>query len=209
MRSYCQQSNAQNWTNFSYASDPAWSYYSPEDRLYDGAWVQTSDGRNAIILAMRKGTFSNNPTQPQYNPGSYPTVVLGGSDGSHGGFVDNPSQYPFCYGTGGQECAYGIASSNYKGYHAGPYGNRLAFVNPADLAAVAAGTKSSYSVSAYLSHNPSADWTAVSGNDVGNGVCGITFDPVNRLLYVAQVGANRPGGFPNTPYPVFHVYQVA
>jgi hypothetical protein len=191
-----------NWQAWRMFNDPAWTYWNPGDRCNGGAWFDWG-GKRGLILGIRHATFSNNPVQPKY-----------GINGSHGGFVDDPSGQtpPFCYGTGGVECGGEIAITNYRGYHAAPYQARLAFVDIADLESVATGSKDPRTVTAYNVYDLMNDFGRPEGTrqDRGgsNDVVGVAYDSNTGKLYVGQANGNDPNGFPNPAWPVIHVYQI-
>lgn len=191
------------WQSWRMFNDPDWSYFSPGDRVNGGAWIDRG-GKRAVVLGIRHGTFDNDPLQSKY-----------GSDGSHGGFVDDPSgkTVPVCYGTGGVECPWGVAINNYKGYHNGPYAARLAFVDIADLESVALGTKDPSTVTGYNVYNLMNDFGKPAGTKQdrsgSNDVVGVAYDEATGKLYVGQSNGNDPNGFPNAAWPVIHVYQVS
>jgi hypothetical protein len=191
------------WQSWRMLGDPDWSYWSPGDRVNGGAWIDRG-GKRALVLGLRHGTFDNDPVLPKF-----------GSDGAYGGFVDDPSGNtpPYCYGSGGVECPWGVAISNSKGYSAGPYKARLAFIDIGDLEAVAQGTKSPGSVGAYAVYDLMMNFGQPSGTVVdrvgSNDVVGVAYDETRGLLYVGQANGNDPNGHPNPAWPVIHVYQVA
>lgn len=197
-----QEGSSTNWQSWRMYGDPDWTYWSPKDRVSGGAWVEV-DGKRAVVLAMTHGLFDNDPAQPKY-----------GSDGSHGGFDDDPTGQtaPFCYGDGGTQCAYGIAISNNKGYHCGPYAARLAFVSVDDLESVAAETKDPRTMTAYAVYDLMDDFGTPSGTTTdrtgSNDTLGCAFDEATGRLYVGQANGNDPNGHPNPAWPVIHVYQV-
>jgi hypothetical protein len=197
------EGSSTSWQAWRLMNDPAWSYWSPGDRTNGGVWIDRG-GKRALLLAIRHGTFDNDPIQPKF-----------GSDGSFGGFVDDPSGRtpPFCYGDGGTECAWGIAISNSKGYAAGPYGARLAFVDIADLESVAATTKDPSTVAAYDTYDLMDDFGTPAGTQLdrvgSNEVVGVAYDEATGKLYVGQANGNDPNGHPFPAWPVIHVYQVS
>lgn len=197
-----QKGSSTDWQSWRLHGDPDWTYWSPLDRSTGGAWISRGNKR-ALVLAMRHGTFDNDPVQPKF-----------GSDGSHGGFVDDPTGQtaPFCYGDGGTECAYGIATSNNKGYCAGPYAARLAFIDIADLEAVATNTKDPRTVQAYNVYNLMVNFGQPTGTvkdrTGNNDIAGVAYDETSGKLYVGQANGNDPNGHPFAAWPVMHVYQV-
>lgn len=190
-----------SWQSWRMFNDPDWTYWSPKDRVNGGAWIERG-GKRGLVLGMTHGLFKNDPVQPKF-----------GSDGSHGGFIDDPSgrTAPFCYG-GYSQCA-SSAISDSKGYHAGPYGARLAFVDITDLESVATGSKDPRSVTAYNVYNLMNDFGRPSGTRKdrmgSNDVVGVAYDEARGLLYVGQSNGNDPNGHPNPAWPVIHVYQVS
>lgn len=190
-----------NWQSWRMLNDPNWTYWSPKDRSTGGAWIDRN-GKRALVLGITHGLFSNDPIQPKY-----------GSDGAHGGFKDDPTGQtpPYCYGDSSQ-CASTAINTN-KGYHTGPYAARLAFVDISDLEAVATGSKSPQSVTAYNVYNLMSDFGKPAGTrqDRGgsNDVVGVAYDEATGKLYVGQSNGNDPNGFPNAAWPVIHVYQVS
>lgn len=183
------------WMEWRINGDPHYEYFSAGDQWHGGAWVERN-GKRALIMVGRHGTFSNSPAQPTY-----------GSSGSHGAV--NSTTPPFCYGTGGVECAYGIAVTGNKGYHNGPYRPRLVFIDTGHLAEVAQSKRSPRAVQAYAAKDPlrDGDWPW-SDSDNFNDVCGAAYDSNSGLLYVAQTNGYRPGGGHSTPWPVIHAYRV-
>ncbi|MBK8508758.1 MAG: hypothetical protein IPL51_08925 [Candidatus Competibacteraceae bacterium] len=174
---------------------------SPKDRCTGGAWIDRN-GKRALILGMTHGIFDNDPIQSKY-----------GSDGAHGGFKDDPTgkTVPYCYGDSSQ-CS-STAISNNKGYHAGPYVARLAFVDITDLESVAVGSKSPQSVTAYNVYDLMNDFgkPAETRQDRtgSNDVVGVAYDENTGKLYVGQSNGNDPNGHPNPAWPIIHVYQVS
>jgi hypothetical protein len=195
------QGSSTNWQSWRIFNDPDWTYWSPMDRSTGGAWVERGDKR-ALVIGMRHGTFDNDPVQPKY-----------GSDGAHGGFVDDPSGRtpPFCYGDG-SECASSGGSGN-KGYTSGPYRARLAFIDIADLEASAAGTKDPRTMTAYNVYNLMNNFGQPAGTRQDrtgfNDVVGVAYDENTGKLYVGQANGNDPNGHPFPAWPVIHVYQVS
>jgi hypothetical protein len=100
-----------------------------------------------------------------------------------------------------------------KGYHAGPYAARLAFVDIADLESVATGSKDPRTITAYNVYNLMNDFGRPSGTvqdrDDSNDVVGVAYDTNTGKLYVGQAMGNDPNGHPNPAWPVVHVYQVS
>lgn len=196
------QGTSTEWQAWRMYNDPAWTYWSPKDRSTGGAWIERN-GKRALVLGLVHGLFSNNPVRPAY-----------GSDGSHGGFIADPSgrTAPFCYGTGGVECTSPVALGGSKGYHAGPYAARLAFVDIADLEAAATGSKDPRTITAYNVYNLMNDFGRPAGTvqdrDDSNDVVGVAYDSNTGKLYVGQAMGNDPNGHPNPAWPVIHVYQV-
>lgn len=197
------QGTSTSWQSWRMFNDPDWTYWSPGDRVNGGAWVDRG-GKRALILGLRHGLFKNDPVQPTY-----------GSDGSHGGFKADPTgKTPaFCYGEGGVQCPWGIALTSNKGYHNGPYGARLAFVDIADLESVATGTKSPQTVTAYNVYNLMNDFGKPTGTKQdrtgSHDVVGVAYDENSGRLYVGQSNGNDPNGHPLPAWPVIHVYQVS
>lgn len=197
------QGTSTNWQSWRMYNDPNWTYWSPGDRVNGGAWVDRG-GKRALILGMRHGLFKNDPVQPKY-----------GSDGSHGGFKDDPTgKTPAtCYGEAGTQCPWGVAINNAKGYHNGPYAARLAFVDIADLESTALGMKDPRTVTAYDVYNLMSDFGKPAGTrqdrNGSNDVVGVAYDEANGKLYVGQSMGNDPNGHPNPAWPVIHVYQVS
>ena len=188
------------WQSWRMNNDPDWSYWSPMDRCTGGAWIDRN-GRSALVLGLRHGTFKNDPIQPKY-----------GRNGAHGGFKDDPSgRTPaYCYGDASQCLA--TSNNNYRGYSAGPYVARLAFVDIADLEAVAAGSKDPRTVIAYNVYNLMNDFGKPAGTRQdrtdGNDVIGIAYNEKTGRLYVGQANGNDPNGHPNPAWPVIHVYRI-
>lgn len=204
----CQQGSPLNgWQSWRCYNDPLWTYFSAKDIVHGGVWIQGASKR-ALVLAANHSCFSNNPTQPKYQTDG--SLNPTGPDGSHGGFIDDPSTAPFCYGVGGTECATPIANTNDKGYHCGPYVPRLWFVDIAHLEAVATGSANALDTgSAYESFDVSTTWPlGLLDTDNQNDVPGIAWDAAGKRLFVVQANAQRPGGGHNQPYPVVHVYSV-
>jgi hypothetical protein len=191
-----------NWQSWRLFNDPVWSYWSPKDRCTGGVWIDRN-GKRALVLGMVHGLFSNDPVQP-----------TSGSDGSHGGFIDDPSgkTAPYCYGEGAQ-CAPPISIGSNKGYHAGPYAARLAFIDITDLESVATGAKDPRTVTAYNVYNLMTNFGQPAGTRQdrtgSNDVVGVAYDEKTGKLYVGQSNGNDPNGHPNPAWPVIHVYQVA
>lgn len=189
------------WQAWRFNNDPEWSYWSPKDRSTGGAWIERG-GKRALVMGFTHGTFSNNPIQPKY-----------GSDGAHGGFVDDPSgRTPaYCYGDGSM-CSSSGGTGN-KGYAAGPYRARLAFIDITDLEATALGTKDPRTVTAYNVYNLMNDFGKPTGTRQDrtgyNDVVGVAYDNKTGRLYVGQANGNDPNGHPNPAWPVIHVYQVS
>ncbi len=191
----CQQGQSDlTWMNWKIVGDPKYQYYSAGDHWNGGAWVSRG-AKKAIVLVGRHGTYDGSHPCPQ-------TAHGGGCFGAVG--TTTP---PGCYGDGGVDCPWGIAVTNSHGYHAGPYVPRLVFIDPDDLAAVAAGTKDPHTVNAYAMYDPSTDWpwTDVDGF---NSVPGAAYNSTRGLLYVVQAGIYQPGGRNTDSWPVIHVYQV-
>lgn len=190
-----------NWQSWRFTNDPDWSYWSPKDRSTGGAWIER-DGKRALVMGFTHGTFDNDPVQPKY-----------GSDGAHGGFVDDPSgkTAPYCYGDGTM-CSSSGGTGN-KGYAAGPYRARLAFIDIADLEATAVGTKDPRTVTAYNVYNLMTNFGQPAGTTQDrtgyNDVVGVAYDENTGKLYVGQANGNDPNGHPNPAWPVIHVYQVS
>lgn len=189
-----------NWQSWRLTNDPDWSYWSPKDRSTGGAWIDRG-GKRALVMGFTHGTFDNDPVQPKY-----------GNDGAHGGFADDPSGKtpPYCYGDGTM-CSSSGGTGN-KGYAAGPYRARLAFIDIADLEATAAGTKDPRTVTAYNVYNLMTNFGQPAGTKQDrtgyNDVVGVAYDENTGKLYVGQANGNDPNGHPNPAWPVIHVYQV-
>lgn len=193
------QGSSTDWQSWRMFNDPVWTYWSPNDRVNGGAWIDRN-GRRALVLGLRHGLFDNDPVQPKF-----------GSDGSHGGFVDDPTgRTPaYCYGESSQ-CALGDGN---KGYVSAPYAARLAFVDIADLESVAMGTKDARTVTAYNVYNLMSNFGRPAGTRQdrtgSNDVVGVAYDDNTGKLYVGQSNGNDPNGHPNPAWPVIHVYQVS
>lgn len=182
------------WMDFRLLNDPDYTYYSPGDRWHGGAWVEKGT-KKAIIIVGRHGTYNGTPACP----------ITAYDNGCHGAVGTTVA--PYCYGGGGTNCPSGIAVSDSKGYHTGPYRPRFLFIDPDELAQVAQGNRSPNSISAYYSYDPSINWPW-SDSDGYNDIAGAAYDPANGYLYIAQANAYRPGGGHNTPWPIIHVYSV-
>jgi hypothetical protein len=194
------QGTSTNWQAWRMFNDPDWTYWGIGDRVNGGAWIDRG-GKRSLVLGLNHSLFDNDPVKPKY-----------GSDGSHGGFVDDPSGKtpPFCYGEPNQ-CS-GASVNGYKGYHVGPYGARLAFVDISDLESVALGSKDARSVTAYNVYNLMNDFGRPSGTvkdrTGSHDVVGVAYDENSAKLYIGQANGNDPYGHPNAAWPVIHVYQV-
>lgn len=195
------QGTSTSWQSWRFMNDPDWSYWSPKDRSTGGAWVERG-GKRALIMGFTHGTFDNDPVQPKY-----------GTDGAHGGFINDPTGKtpPYCYGDGTM-CASSGGTGN-KGYAAGPYRARLAFIDIADLEATALGTKDPHTVTAYNVYNLMTNFGQPAGTRQDrtgyNDVVGVAYDENTGKLYVGQANGNDPNGHPNPAWPVIHVYQVS
>lgn len=182
------------WMDWRWTGDPDYEYFSAGDSWRGGAWV-VRNGKKALIMVARHGTFDNDPPVP-YN----------GRDGGGGAVGSNTP--PFCYGTGGVECPYGVAVTNYKGYHNGPYRPRIVFFDIDDLAKSAKGQLAPNKVLPYQVYDPGRNEWIWKDAGNSNDVAGIAYDSANGLLYIVQSGAYNPGGPGMPAYPVFHVYRV-
>ena len=189
-----QHTDDTTWMQFQIPTDPDYIYYSAGDRWHGGAWV-ASGTKKAVLIVGRHGTYN----------GKNPCPPTASGDGCHG--TIGSTTPPYCYGVGGVDCPYGIAATNDKGYHTGPYKPRFLFVDPDDLAQVAAGKKAANAVTAYAMYDPTGDWPW-KDSDNFNDVDGAAYDSSTGYLYVVQGNANRPGGGSSTPWPVIQVYKV-
>lgn len=101
-----------------------------------------------------------------------------------------------CYGTQA-ECS-DDPCNMYKGYHAYPYEPRILFYDPADIQAVAAGSREPWTVLPYATDNPA--------EVMFNPECGVlgpaAYDSKEGILYVVEQDADGSGG------SAVHVWQV-
>jgi len=182
------------WMEFRLTGDPNYTYYSAGDHWNGGAWV-TVGTKKALVLVGRHGTYDGSNPCP-----------WNGANGCNGAVGTNTP--PYCYGEGGKDCPYGIAVTNYKGYHNGPYRGRFLFIDPDDLALVAQGQKDAHSVDAYAVYAPQADWQFDSTEGL-NQIVGAAYDSTNHRFYVVQAMVEQPGGQNAPAWPLIHVYQVS
>jgi len=100
--------------------------------------------------------------------------------------------------------SYAIASARNPGQSASPYRYQAWFLDPADLARVAAGQKTDHTVAPYAIWTTiGSEWPAGS-NPLEKLVVGATFDRVHHRLYLLQCKVWGTSG----SYPMVHVYQV-
>jgi hypothetical protein len=181
-----------SWMEFRINNDPDYQYYSAGDHWHGGAWVARGT-KKAILIVGRHGTYDGDPMCPKTNYG----------DGCGGGI--NTNTPPYCYG-GTADCP-GIAVTNNKGYHTGPYKPRFLFIDPDELAQVAQGTRAPNSIDAYNMYDPTNDWPWKDSDNMHD-VAGAAYDSNGGYLYVAQANGYRPGGGSSAPWPIIHVYKV-
>ncbi|KKL49120.1 hypothetical protein LCGC14_2318700, partial [marine sediment metagenome] len=125
-------------------------------------------------------------------------------------FVDTGAKYAvmFCGRKSLGEVRYGIGrptdASRSKGYHCDPYRPEIRFYDPAALLAVLKGAAKPHQPRPYAK----IDLTKVFFQpDRAFLTAGIGYDPVNRLLYIAQVRGDRDSARYEA-VPVIHVWRI-
>jgi hypothetical protein len=103
-----------------------------------------------------------------------------------------------CYGDPGVECPTPACEPS-RGYHSDPYEPQMLFYDPADLAAVVAGTRDPWTVQPYAVHRPA---TEVFDPDCGF-LSAAAHDREHNLLYVAEQTAGPWGE------TAIHVWRIA
>jgi hypothetical protein len=139
---------------------------------YRGAWVYDGMGRGVVLIGATEGQMTRAEAAAE--------VVEHGTGHTGGGTANY-------YGPG-DNC--GCCTTD-KGWHAYPYTPTLYAIDPADLAAVAAGTLGPWDVQPFATI-PSPDWLLQRPEDgtdarcLGQWFAGMAWDPVRGRLYVAQ-----------------------
>ncbi len=93
--------------------------------------------------------------------------------------------------------------NQYQGYHGDPYEPQMLFFDPAELAAVANGSRNPSSIEASAIYRPQADiYKTCFGM-----LAGAAYDPDRQRLYITQLSADTLNQF--EPMPLVHVYKVS
>jgi hypothetical protein len=176
------------------------------DEWEGGAWLTTASGKSAVLFAGNKGTGAKywygyrNPAGPEY-----PCVnAVAAAEFTACRLADGSP----CPPEDMEECE---GHTSAKGWWCARFEARFILYDPADLAAVAAGTMDSWAPQPYahvnigehLFYNPAGVEVPLLGEGIQRRFLlgGATYDRVNQRLYVLEL-------FADGAKPIAHVWHV-
>jgi hypothetical protein len=165
--------------------------WSKGDDWYGAVWPNTTRG-SAVIFAGR------------VSGGGRP-IGVSGPAAAH----TDPPGSSCCYGEA-TDCTSHVGvpiaqmASKYKGYHCDPYAPRLRFIDPAELEAVAKGTKPPTAVDSYGDIDIRALLAAHTPGNFAFHVNGLATD--GQHLFVSHSGGDLE--YPSYPRPQIHVFRL-